>query len=56
MLYIEVVLLLPAQCAPKDIAPYAVEDGNLAVLIRKRFSKSEIKQLLRLKWYNWPIE
>lgn len=38
----------------KDVAPYAIVGGNPAKLIRKRFTDSQIKQLLEIKWWNWP--
>ncbi|MCL4161761.1 UNVERIFIED_CONTAM: hypothetical protein GTU68_026348, partial [Idotea baltica] len=40
----------------KNVAPYTVVGGNPATLIRKRFSEVEIKRLLTLKWWDWPIE
>lgn len=40
----------------KNVAPYAIVGGNPATLIRKRFSEVEIKRLLLLKWWDWPIE
>ncbi|WP_339714770.1 CatB-related O-acetyltransferase [uncultured Kriegella sp.] len=40
----------------KNVAPYTIVGGNPATLIRKRFSEVEIKQLLLLKWWDWPIE
>lgn len=40
----------------KDVEPYSIVGGNPAKLIRKRFSQSKIDELLRIKWWNWPIE
>lgn len=40
----------------KDVEPYSIVGGNPAQLIRKRFSEEKIKQLLELKWWNWPLE
>ena len=40
----------------KNVAPYAIVGGNPAQEIRKRFSQSTIEQLLKLKWWDWPIE
>lgn len=37
----------------KDVAPYTVVGGNPATLIKSRFEKEEIEQLLRMKWWNW---
>ena len=37
----------------KDVAPYTIVAGNPAKFIRKRFSDKEVKELLRIKWWNW---
>lgn len=40
----------------KDVEPYAIVGGNPAKKIRKRFSESDIQELLEIQWWNWPIE
>ncbi len=40
----------------KDVAPYSIVGGNPAHGIKKRFSEPEIKELLEIKWWDWPIE
>jgi chloramphenicol O-acetyltransferase type B len=40
----------------KDVEPYAIMGGNPAKLIKYRFSPSEIKKLLKLKWWEWSEE
>lgn len=40
----------------KDVAPYAIVGGNPAVVIRKRFSDTKIKELLEMQWWNWDLE
>lgn len=40
----------------KDVKPYSIVGGNPAKEIRKRFSEEEIKVLLEIKWWSWPIE
>lgn len=40
----------------KDVEPYSVVGGNPARLIRKRFDEETIAFLLKLKWWDWPIE
>lgn len=40
----------------KDVAPYAIVGGNPANEIRKRFSEEAIKELLEIRWWDWPIE
>lgn len=40
----------------KDVAPYSIVGGNPAVEIRKRFSEDKIEKLLKLQWWDWPME
>jgi virginiamycin A acetyltransferase len=40
----------------KDVAPYEMVGGNPAQVIRKRFDEETIAFLLKLQWWNWPIE
>ncbi len=40
----------------KDVEPYTIVGGNPVKEIRKRFSEETIKQLLDLKWWDWPVE
>ena len=40
----------------KDVPAYCVFGGNPAVLIRKRFDDLTIEKLLKLKWWDKPIE
>lgn len=40
----------------KDVEPYTIVGGNPAQVIRKRFSDDVIKLLLKLQWWNWPID
>ena len=39
-----------------DVEPYTIVGGNPAKEIRKRFSETQIQQLLKLKWWDWNIE
>lgn len=39
----------------KSVSPYAVIVGNPGKEVKKRFSDTEIKFLLDLKWWNWSI-
>lgn len=39
-----------------DIGPYEIWAGNPARLIKKRFTDNQIEALLRIKWWEWPIE
>ena len=38
----------------KDVEPYTIVGGNPAGFIKKRFSDRQIKNLLEIKWWNWP--
>lgn len=40
----------------KDVEPYTIVGGNPARVIRKRFDESSIQFLLKLKWWDWPIQ
>ncbi|GAA5224781.1 CatB-related O-acetyltransferase [Membranihabitans marinus] len=40
----------------KDVPPYSVVGGNPGKIIRRRFSEPSIEILLKLKWWDWPIE
>ena len=40
----------------KDVAPYSIVGGNPAKEIRKRFPEAKIKELLDVRWWDWPIE
>lgn len=40
----------------KDVRPYAIVAGNPAAEIRRRFSDADVETLLRIAWWNWPIE
>lgn len=39
-----------------DVPPYAVVAGNPARVVRMRFSGADIETLLRLRWWDWPVE
>ena len=40
----------------KDVPPYCVAVGNPARVVKKRFSDEDISYLLKLKWWDLPIE
>ncbi|MBA8839408.1 DapH/DapD/GlmU-related protein [Ochrobactrum sp. RH2CCR150] len=40
----------------KDVAPYTVVGGVPAKLIRKRFDDAISERLLKLNWWDWPVE
>ncbi|MCD6292272.1 MAG: CatB-related O-acetyltransferase [Deltaproteobacteria bacterium] len=40
----------------KDVADYQIVGGNPAHNLGFRFSKSQIEDLLKIAWWNWPLE
>lgn len=40
----------------KNVPPYTIVGGVPAKPIRKRFDDRTIEQLLRLRWWDWPVE
>lgn len=40
----------------KSIEPYNIVAGNPAIVLKKRFSNEIIEDLLKIKWWNWPIQ
>ncbi len=40
----------------KDVEPYCIVAGNPAKFIKKRFDDDSINKLLKIKWWDWPIE
>ena len=39
-----------------DVPPYTVVGGIPAKIIKKRFSDSQIKKLLKIAWWNWDLD
>ena len=40
----------------KDVEPYSIVAGVPAKKIKMRFSENIVKELLKIEWWNWPIE
>lgn len=40
----------------KDVPPYAVVAGNPARQIRLRFAENLVAELVKIAWWDWPIE
>ena len=40
----------------KDVRPYAIVAGNPAREIRRRFGDEQVQALLRIAWWEWPLE
>lgn len=46
--------VLAAECVvTRDVPPYAVMAGNPARLVRHRFDEDTVKQLLKIRWWDW---
>lgn len=40
----------------KDVAPYTIVAGNPAQQVKERFPSDIVSELLRIQWWNWPID
>ena len=40
----------------RDVAPYAIVGGVPATRIGQRFDDEQIAALLRIAWWDWPVE
>jgi len=40
----------------RDVPPYTVVGGNPAKVIRLRFDENTIESLLKIAWWDWPVE
>lgn len=40
----------------RDVPPYHVVVGNPARTVRQRFADADIAALLRIRWWDWPLE
>jgi virginiamycin A acetyltransferase len=40
----------------RDVAPYEIVGGNPAVLVKRRFEPDVVAELLRIAWWDWPID
>lgn len=49
-------IVAAASAVTRNVPPYAVVGGNPARLIRMRYSEDVIEQLLRLAWWDWPLD
>ncbi|HEU4906788.1 MAG TPA: CatB-related O-acetyltransferase [Solirubrobacterales bacterium] len=46
-------VIAASSCVTRDVEPYAIVAGNPARMVRHRFDKAIIEQLLRIRWWNW---
>ena len=49
-------IIAAASVVARNVPPYAVVGGNPASIIRMRYSDNVIGELLRLAWWDWPID
>lgn len=49
------VIAARAVCT-KDVPPYAIVAGNPARIIRYRFEEDVVAALLKIRWWDWPIQ
>lgn len=49
-------IVAAASVVARNVPPYAVVGGNPASIIRMRYPKEIIAELLDLAWWNWPID
>ena len=40
----------------KDVEPYTIVGGNPAKPLKKRYDEKTIASLLKIQWWNWPVE
>ena len=40
----------------RDVAPYQVVGGNPAKPIRTRYEPADVERLLRVRWWDWPVD
>ena len=40
----------------KNVEPYSIVGGNPAKHIKYRFENDVIRELLRIKWWDWEID
>lgn len=48
-------VVLARALVTKDVPPYAIVGGIPAKIIGYRYTQNQIKKLLVIKWWNWPI-
>lgn len=50
------VVVSAGSVVTRDVPPYAIVGGNPAQIISFRFKPSLVRELLELKWWDWPLE
>lgn len=49
-------ILAAGAVVTKDVEPYAIVGGVPAKVIKYRFSPEQIAKLLKIKWWDWPLD
>lgn len=49
-------IVAAASVVARDVPPYSVVGGNPAAVIRMRYPSDIVEELLRIAWWDWPIE
>ena len=40
----------------KEVPDYAIAGGNPAEVVRKRYCEDDVRELVALAWWDWPLE
>lgn len=40
----------------KSISPYTIVGGNPQIVIRQRFTSDRVDALIKIAWWNWPLD
>jgi len=49
-------IVAAASVVTRNVPPYAIVGGNPATVIRMRYSDETVAELLKLAWWNWPLD
>ena len=49
-------IISAAAVVTNDVPDYAIVGGNPATLIRSRYCEDDVRQLIELAWWDWPID
>jgi virginiamycin A acetyltransferase len=40
----------------RNVADYAIVGGNPATLVKRRYCEDDVRALIELAWWDWPID
>ena len=49
-------IISTAAVVTRDVPDYAIVGGNPATLIKRRYSADDVRALIELAWWDWPID